>query len=215
MKRNKATPISEKSNTAFFEKARYCAHAEQKNLFLFSLGLFRNSRFYQIWERSARYMRRFRMVSTAFRIFPWILLLISTNTLLYAVAAMLLFLLPFVLLTLLSLVASALIRYKKINQRMQSLLSDQTVYVLFPERSREFSFGSFWRGNAIDLAKRENAFVLIVSPFFLSPRGLLHHSFYYNVRMEKNNIFLVRRHYFFSLKKHVLESRNQPSIFIY
>lgn len=196
-------------------RAEFSALSESHNYFTFSVGLFQSSRLFRFWEKYVKYFRRFRFVTTAVRLFPWILLLVSTNTLLYAVAAVAVILIPFLLLAILSLAASALIRYKDVNARMAKQLTAKTVYVIFPERTKEFTGSAFWKANVLDLASRKGACVIVVSPFLLSPRGVNEKRFYFNVRREKSNVFLVRRHYFFSLRKHVLIPLIERLIFIY
>lgn len=203
------------STDRLLSRAEFCALSESRNYFAFSVGLFQSSRLFRVWEKYVKYFRRFRFVTAAVRLFPWILLLISTNTLLYAVAAVAVILIPFLLLALLSLATSALIRYKDVNARMAKQLAEKTVYVVFPERAKEFSDSAFWKANALDLATRKDACVIVVSPFLLSPSGLSGKRFYFNVRREKQNVFLVRRHYFFSLRKNVLIPFIERLIFIY
>ena len=181
----------------------------------FSVGLVRQSPIYMIWERFIRYFRRFRIITTAFRVIPWLLLLISTHTLLYALVAMVVVLIPLLAAGLFSVFAAAIVRYKRVNVNMTRTLADKTVYVLFPERRGEFSHGQFWRGNALDLAEDKSTAVILVSPYLLSPKGMRKGEFYFNLRQEAKNIFIVRRHYFFSLSKHVLENRVKRTILIY
>lgn len=196
-------------------RASFSELSDSQNYLFFLIGLLQSSRAVRLWQKYVKYFHRFRFVTTAVRLFPWILLLISTNTLLYAVAAVAVILIPFLLLAVLSLTASALIRYKDTNSRMAKRLTEKTVYVFFPERTKEFADAHFWKANILDLAKSKDNCVIVVSPFFLSPRGLNGQRFYFNVRHEKINVFLVRRHYFFSLRKHVLLPHAKKLILIY
>lgn len=202
-------------NRNFSSRAEHSELSESHNFWEFSQKLVRNTRLFGIWARYVKYFRRFRIITTAFRVTPWILLAISTNTLLYVVAAVVVFLVPILLLGLLSLVGSALLRYRGINERMADKLRGKTVYVLFPLRNGEFASGSFWRANARDLAARDASSVIVVSPYLISPHGLEDGNFYFNVRTEGENIFLVRRHYFFSLRKNVLTQCVGRLILIY
>ena len=185
-------------------RVRYSRLCESQNLWDFSKNLIQSSRVFVIWDRYKKYFHRFRFISTLIRITPWVLLAISTNTWLYLVFAALAISIPLLLLALLSLLGSALVRHRRVNRIMWDKLAGRTVYVLFPERNAEFLTGKFWQANARDLATGQNAAVILVSPFFLSPVGLSRRDFFLNVRDEAPNIFIVRRHYFFSLKKHVL-----------
>lgn len=204
-----------KPENELLARAAFSTVSENQTYLSFTLGLFQSSRLFRVWERYVKYFRRFRFVTTAMRLLPWILLLISTNTLLYAIAAVAVILVPLLVLTILSLVASAPIRHRSMNDRMAKHLFEKTVYVIFPERAKEFAGAAFWKANVLDLAADSDARVVIVSPFLLSPRGLNENRFYFNARRETPNVFLVRRHYFFSLRRNVLIPLVKRLILIY
>ncbi len=65
---------------------------------------------------------------------------------------------------------------------------------------------------AKELAKEGNAAVLI-SPYWISPRGLRGKEFYFTIRMEEQNLYLIRRYYFFSLRKSVLREENTVIVY--
>ena len=81
---------------------------------------------------------------------------------------------------------------------MKRQLEDRRVYVFFGIDS------PFGQGNAMSFAERENSAVLIVSPFWVSPRGLGRRKPYLNVRQERAHVYLIRRYFFFSLRKKLL-----------
>ena len=154
--------------------ARRAAHtipADHKNWISFLVASARGTKVFLVGARLIRYLRRFRLVTTSLRLFPWILLLINTNTLLYALAGILVMLLPLFLVGALSLITSASIRYRKLNRRMAKDLVGHDVYVFFPTRRGEFSHGRFWRGNILDMASKSLGTIFIVSPFFISSKG--------------------------------------------
>lgn len=196
-------------------QAKYNTLAESRSLLDFYRNSWKGTRLFLLWERYIKYFRRFRFITTVFRIAPWVLLSISTHTFLYLLAAATAILAPLAFLAAISLAASAVIRYKHVNEHMTDKLKGKTVYVLFLQRSAEFGAPRFWQKNARDLAQKNNAAVILVSPFLLSARGLAKQTFYWNVRFEENNIFTVRYHYFFSLQKNVLTRWVRRSILIY
>ena len=189
----------------FSLRAKYSALSESPTAWDFFKRWIQESRAFSLGERFIKYFRRFRFFTTAFRVAPWILLAISTHTLLYVMAIAAISLTPFILLGFLSLTGTIFTRHHSTNTRLASCLANKTVFVLFPLRGAEFKDGTFWRANALDLAKREGCAVIVVSPYLLFPLGISENGrFYLNVRDENKNLFLVRRHYFFSLKKNVL-----------
>jgi len=199
----------------FSKRAEYSDLAQRKNLLSFFISFVKTTKVFRIGETLVRYLRRFRIVTATLRLFPWVLLLINTNTLLYAVAGVAFILLPLIVVGLISLLASASIHYRKLNAKMISYLEGAAVYVFFPTRGGEFSNGCFWRGNILDIAARKQTVVLVISPFLLSPRGLIDGKLYFGLREETPNVLLVRRHYFFSLQKNVLPRLGGKQFLIY
>lgn len=204
-----------RSENKFFSRATFCRLSESQSFFSFFIGLIQASKFFRLWERGVKYFRRFRLVTATLRLLPWILLFISTHTLLYAAAVAVAILCPILAVAILSLLASTPLRYREVNRRMASKVKTGTVYVLFPERSKEFGKETFWHANLRDLASGDHALVVVVSPFLFSSRGLYGNRPYVHMREERGNVFLVRRHYFFSLRKHVLLTQAKRLILIY
>ena len=204
-----------RSENNFFLRASFSRLSESPDYFSFFVGLIRSSKVFQLWERWIKYFRRFRLVTTALRLLPWILLLISTHTILYAAVVASALLAPIVAIAVLSLLAEAPLRYREANPRMACKIEGKTVYVIFPERSREFESGAFWRANLLDLSTKESSIVVVVSPYLFSSRGVFETRRYLHLREERDNLFLVRRHYYFSLRKHVLTKKANRLILIY
>ena len=143
--------------------------------------------------------KTFRTVALAFRITTAVFLFLETGTLFLLSAAVLLVLLPIVALTLMGCILVAALRSRKANQQMRKILSDKRVFVAIPtaEELTKYSIAN----------RSENApcIYLVVSPYWVSSKGILESGkFYFTVRKESPNVYLVRRYYFFSLKKHVL-----------
>ena len=208
-------PVTRRSEDNFFSRATFSRLSESPDYFSFFTGLIRASKGFRLWEKWIKYFRRFRLVTATLRLLPWVLLLISTHTLLYAVALMAAVLFPIAAVAILSLLAEAPLRYGEANRRMARKIEGRTVYVIFPERSREFDGSNFWRANLRDLAAKERSSVVVVSPYLFSPRGVYETRRYLHLREERDNLFLVRRHYFFSLRKHVLTKKAKRLILIY
>ena len=204
-----------RSENNFFLRASFSRLSESPDYFSFFVGLIRSSKVFQLWERWIKYFRRFRLVTTALRLLPWILLLISTHTILYAAVVASALLAPIIAVAVLSLLAEAPLRYREANPRMARKIEGKTVYVIFPERSREFESGAFWRANLLDLSTKESSIVVVVSPYLFSSRGVFETRRYLHLREERDNLFLVRRHYYFSLRKHVLTKKAKRLILIY
>lgn len=153
-------------------------------------------RFKRFWS----FFKAFRTVALAFRITTAVFLFLETGTLFLLSAAVLLVLLPIVALTLMGCILIAALRSRKANRQMRKILSGKRVYVKIPtaEDLTKYSIAN----------RSENVpcIYLVVSPYWVSSKGIHEGGrFYFTVRKEAPNVYLVRRYYFFSLKKHVLD----------
>lgn len=151
-------------------------------------------------SRFLRYVRRFRTVALVVRLIGIAAAILQTGTLVLLATALFLVLLPLGGALLLGLLLTALLESRRSNRLLQERLAGRQVTVLFlsPEQS------PFFRANLRDLKARGQA-ILVVSPFLISSKGLAAKGrFYCTLREEERDVFLIRKYYFFSLRKHVL-----------
>lgn len=150
-------------------------------------------------SRFLRYVRRFRTVALVVRLIGIAAAILQTGTLVLLGTALFLVLLPLGGALLLGLLLTALLESRRSNRLLQERLAGRQVTVLFlsPEQS------PFFRANLRDLKARGQA-ILVVSPFLISSKGLAKGRFYCTLREEERDVFLIRKYYFFSLRKHVL-----------
>ncbi len=170
---------------------------------------------FTLGERLVRYFRRFRIITAAFRLLPWLLLSLSTNTFGPVAAAMGALLLPILLLGLLCLVGPPSFRYRRLCRQMTEALHGRTVYVLFPTRGAPFRHGSFWRQSALYFATLPNSAAVVVTPYFLSCRGVLHGRPFVHARADAPHLYVVRRHCFFTLKSKILPHHVKRAVLLY
>ena len=188
------------------ERARNEMLLRNPDYVTFLSSLLRRSQLYHLWNSYLVVFRRFRLVSILIRLYSYLLLLLQFGTAFFFIAVTLVLLLPIALVGAGLVTVSALLFYGRKNRYMERELSGKNIFVLFPMRDGEFRSGQFWRTNIDELAKSRNGqnAVIVVSPFFWSFRGIFDRSPYFLVRAEKPNIYLIRKHYYFSLRKKVL-----------
>ena len=91
------------------------------------------------------------------------------------------------------------------NRRNMELLRGKDVTIFFPPKGEALSENSFFAGFVSEAAAKENGAAIIVSPYAIRPRGIgKKRRFYIFSRSESDNILIVRRHYFFRLRKRVI-----------
>ena len=181
---------------------------ECRHFVTYAYRLFTGGHFYSHWKNLLAYIRRFRMIAILFRILTILFGILQTGALVLLSTVLFLILLPAVLLLTLGLLIAALADSVRANRKMRLALNGKQVYILFLPREE----CRFLQANAKELAARGNA-VILISPYWLSGMGFSKGSFYCTVRKEERDLYLIRRYYFFSLRKKVLQ-KNQ-CIFLY
>ncbi len=209
------TPKANGFPQEFTDRIRQSEHLGKPEYFSYLYSLLRRTQVYTVWERAINYFRRFRLVSLLFRTISYLTLLVQFGTAFFFAALVILILLPVILLGALGILFSAIALYRVENRKMKRLLDAKEIVVFFPTREGEFGKGRFWSGNLSDIATRKNTIVLIVSPFFWSGRGFCHGNFYFLGRKETENIYILRRHYYFSLYRRVLDNKEGSVAFVY
>lgn len=160
----------------------------------------RAAAFYEQWLRFLSYLRRLRLVTLILRLGAILLTVLQTGALVLLATALFLIAIPILISLTLGILLTALLESRKTNRILSRLLCNKRVYILFATDSPS----PFFVANARHLASLGDAAVLIVSPFLLSSKGILRRGFYGTARREAENIYTLRRYYFFSLQKKVL-----------
>ncbi len=161
----------------------------------------RSAKLYAHWMRLVTVFRRFRLVTLILRLTAFVLSVLEAGALALLSALLLLFFLPILIFLSLGILLTVLWEAPKKNREIASQIKEKQIHVLFWENES----GEFFKANARSLAAQEGNAVIVISPFYLSSRGIRKRSpFYVTARMEEKDLFLVRRYYFFSLQKAVL-----------
>lgn len=170
-----------------------------RSLFGYLYDLLTHTSLYAHWRSLLAFLRRFRAVTLTLKVLTVLFSVIETGALVILSTVIFLIILPVLTAFMLGVLLTAFLESRRTNQRLASELSGKRVYVLF---MREGDPNLFLSQNARELATHGT--VLLVSPYWISARGLYPHGFYCTVRREAPQILLVRRYYFFSLRRHVL-----------
>ncbi len=146
-----------------------------------------------------RYMRRVRVAQT-------VLSLAVAVGAVTAVAVLAAALLPFLLAGAGALTLWVALGSRRMNRRIKKELAGRRVRVLVPPRGRALEEGSFFVRSARDMAAAAGVTVLVVTPYVFSRRGLGGGGRFFTARKETEGLYLVRRHYFFILRRQVLDA---------
>ncbi len=97
------------------------------------------------------------------------------------------------------------IRSRRMNRILRQELEGKHLRVFFPPRGASLEEGSFFLRQARAMAEESGVAVLIVSPYSLSRRGVGKKRSYFTARRDGTDLYMVRRPYFFFVRKRVLD----------
>ncbi len=175
----------------------------------------------QLWA----YFKRIRVVQVVLTLIPAVGAVVLVTVL--SAAA-----LPFFLIGSGTLALIGWLRSRRMNRIMTEALAGRHIRVFIPPRgdaskrifrrvgrkSRRARAASsepfFWR-QAQAMAAEEGVAVLVVSPYVLSDRGMGGRGAFFTARKETEGVYLVRRHYFFILRRRVLDAVDAQITAIY
>ncbi len=103
----------------------------------------------------------------------------------------------------------------RMNRRLRAELAGRHLYVFVASDEGSLDAGSFFRANAHQLAQQPDCAVLVVSPHNIGTGGLGGKRFYLTARQEGEHLYIVRRHYFFNLRRRVLRQTDPHMTVVY
>ena len=162
----------------------------------------------QLLSKLIQYLRRMRAVQL-------ILTVLLALTAVVTVAVVSAAALPFLLLGAALAAMLALLRSRRMNRILRKELTDRRIRIMIPPRGHCFSENSFFLRNARAMAAEVGVTVIVVTPYLVSNRGINRKGSFFTARKETNNLYLVRRHYFFILRRRVLDTLDGDITVIY
>ena len=161
--------------------------------------------FFNIYRRIVRFVRRYSLITTTLKIASVIFLTFETAAL-FVISSSALFVL--IALTLISSqivgLFTVFIRHEHLRH-CKAFLTGKNVTVFFPPKSA-FERSNFFKGYVNECASKGNEAVIIVSPFIFNGIGPSGTKKRFGIcRYDEKNILIVRRSYYFLLKKHVID----------
>ena len=178
----------------------------KKSYFGFIWTHLKHTSFFQTYSKIISYIRRYTFITTSLKIISLLFVFVEAAVFIVISTSAFIASLVFTLLVSHLLMIFTFFSRKKHTKKNTALLSGKNVIILFPPKQRAFESDSFFCGFARELAKSENTRVVIVSPFLLNSLGTDgRKKAYYLDRAAGENILMVRRNYYFTLKKKIID----------
>lgn len=189
------------------ESSKRAGAFSRPNYLMYLARLITTSSLYRIVNRLFFYFRRFRLVNTI----TTVVLVVMTA----AVSAVYLMALPVAFLASGLFVILGLLAARRMNGKMKTALSGKHIRVIIPPDDLSLKDDSFLIRSACSMAGQSNTAIILVSPHILSMRGLGGHGPYFTARQEGNDLYIVRCHYYFILRRRVLDVLDPHMTVIY
>lgn len=181
---------------------------QQKSLWTYlRTSLHRNS-LWGLWRRGLDWFRRFRLVAFLIRALTVVWTVLQTGATVILSTLLFLVALPLTVSLLLGILLTAILETSSSNRRLYAATEGKRVYVTFLSRTES----AFFAANVHALARKGQA-VIVVSPYWISWKGLRKGNFYCTARREAEGVYLVRRFYFLALKRRVLSQRETAYLY--
>ncbi len=195
-----------KYTSAFRQRADSETMFSKKSYPSFIWSHLMHTSFFNIYKRLLSYLRKYAFITTTIRIVSFLfifveaILLIVISTSAFIASILITLILSHILLLL------SIFTRKKQNIKSRELLAHRDIVIFFPPKGRAFEENSYLKYLAGEYAAVENCTVLIVSPHLINSKGVFSQKKpYHSVREDTENVLLVRRSYYFTLRKKIID----------
>ena len=195
-----------KYQSALKRRADYEDMFSKRNFFSFAFSHLKHTSFFSLYKKMISIFRRYTFLTITLKIASVLFLLVETAALFVISTSA--FFISIVLTFITSYIFAFLtifVRHKS-NRENIEILKDKNVTVFFPPKERAFDLDSYFAGFAKSIVENKNSAVVIVSPFTMKTIGLNgSKKKYFASRLDGENILIVRRYYYFTLRNKIIE----------
>ncbi len=173
-----------------------------KNFYGFMRAELRRNRLVGIFDRAMKYYKPFRIIRRIFTVISLTVTFLGTGVALLVLTVLSLVVLPLAVLCGMAAVSVSMLGVKRARRRLEQELGGRCVEIVFPSRERMRDGSELlcaWANASTDGA------LIVVSPFFISPRGINEHRAYLALRSERERVYIVRKFVYFRLRKDLFE----------
>ena len=178
---------------------------DQKGYLSYLLVGFRQNSIFRLYTKLLLAIRRISFIRITLKILLFLVSLLRTSALFLLSASLFLISFPIVLPLAFSSMLLTAIFSKQINKENLFRIGEKQITIFFPNDRAALENHSFFCGMVMEEVSRQNVFCIVVSPYYWSTKGLYNRKGkpYLASRFEENGILLIRRHYYFHLKKKI------------
>lgn len=207
LRRRKARTPEQARAALLAEAASNATRFRTRTYLGFLTKIVKGSSLFGFVSQVVAYMRRLQVV----RIVATVLTVILTTA---VVSAVYVAALPFLITGAAAGLLVARLTSRSMNRIMRRELAGRRVRVFVAPDRLSLNRDSMYLRNLRAMAE-ENVAIILVSPSAFSGRGLGGRGPYFTARREAHDLYIVRKHYYFMLRRHVLDSVCQSVTVVY
>ncbi len=179
----------------------------KNNYFSYVLAKIRRTSIFHIYTKILTFIRRYKFVSITLKILTFVLIAFQSGAAFVLATSGFFISIPLTILVSQIIFLFSFFERKKKIAECSALLAGKAITVFFPSKGKAFEEDSFFRGMVKENASMENHVSIVVTPYFFDARGFTEKSNpFFSSRTDGDNILLIRRHFFFILKKRILRA---------
>ena len=183
---------------------------ERKNFASYLFGTFKSRTFFLYYQKFIYILRKYTFVTTTLKILLLLWTALQSSALFVLFTGSLAIVAPITIIFSYIAIFLTFLGRKKLNSRMRQTLKNKKITVFYPPKGRAFDNSSYFISFVSSSASREDSAVVVVSPYYFDTKGISRSRRYYLAsRFEAPNVILIRKHYFFTFKKHVLSDASE------
>lgn len=189
---------------------------ERRNFASYLFGTFKSRTFFLYYQKFIYILKKYTFVTTTLKVLLFLWTLLQSSALFVLFTGSIAIIAPFTIFFSYVAIFLTFLGRKKLNRRMMQTLKDKKITVFYPPKGQAFASHSYFKSFVSSAASSPDSVVVVVSPYYFNAKGLSKSKKYYlAVRFESDNVILIRKHYFFTFKKHVLSGASDNVTYIF
>ena len=207
---------NDRSLQAFEKKAANVRLFSKKHYTTYLIALISNTSVFRLYKKIVSVLKKYTLITVSLRIAAYILTAIQSSAIFVVALSLFVVSLPVTFIFgYLALILSFFGR-RRVIKRTKEMISDRAVTVFFAQRGDSLTKDSYFAGMIKDHTERTGCVSVIISPYFLSSKGISgSKKLFFIMREEEKDVIVIRRHFFFSLKKLLFKNMNDSLTMIY
>ena len=194
------------TNSLLLHQARRENTFSQRSTFSYFTHALKNASLFRLYSQIVNTVKRFTFVTTTIQVVLFLLAIVKSGVIVLISTSAFIVSLPFIFLmsglgAILTFIGS-----KKATAQNTPIIKGKRVCAFFPAKKSVMRDDGYFAGFVRSMASEPDTVCIIVTPGFFFSRGISESKcYFFTSRIDAQNIIIVRRHYYFKLKKKIIE----------